>query len=509
MLSKLKSCCINGLSGVDIDVEIDIANGLPTMNIVGLADVEVKESKERVRAAIKNNGFEFPLKRITINLAPADSKKEGTHFDLPIALGLLTASGQLMEYDYKDIIIIGELSLDGRINRINGVLPMLLSMLQKGYRRVILPKQNLEEAKLVLGMESIGVESLKELTDYINKQIDLELHLGGTKILEDEWDKELDFADISGQDSVKRALEVAAAGAHNLLMIGPPGSGKTMAARRLPTILPKLTFEEAIEVSKIYSVSGLLDPQKGMIATRPFRSPHHTISNIALIGGGGRPKPGEVSLSHYGVLFLDELPEFSKQALEVLRQPLEEGFVSISRANGSFCFPSRFMLVASMNPCPCGYFQTGVEIGCSCSLQQVNRYVGKISGPLLDRMDIVVETAKVEYKDLVSKKKMESSRDIRKRVEEARELQADRYSQIKILTNSQLNSSLLKKFCSLDTSAKNLMEAAYDKMKLSARGYHRIIKVARTIADLDKSEVIKANHLAEALQYRNISLFHK
>lgn len=509
MLSKLKSCCINGLSGVDIDVEIDIANGLPTMNIVGLADVEVKESKERTRAAIKNTGFEFPLKRITINLAPADSKKEGTHFDLPIALGLLTASGQLMEFDYKDIIIIGELSLDGRVNRINGVLPMLLSMFQKGYRRVILPKQNLEEAKLVKGMKSIGVESLKELTDYINKQIDLEVHLGGTKIVEDECDRELDFADISGQDSVKRALEVAAAGAHNLLMIGPPGSGKTMAARRLPTILPRLSFEEAIEVSKIYSVSGLLDPEKGMITTRPFRSPHHTISNIALIGGGGKPKPGEVSLSHYGVLFLDELPEFSKQALEVLRQPLEEGFVSISRANGSFCFPSRFMLVASMNPCPCGYYQTGVEIGCSCSLQQVNRYVGKISGPLLDRMDIVVETAKVEYKDLVSKKKMESSRDIRKRVEEARELQADRYSKFNILTNSQLNSSLLKKFCSLDISAKNLMEAAYDKMKLSARGYHRIIKVARTIADLDKSEVIKANHLAEALQYRNISLINK
>lgn len=505
MLSKLKSCCINGLSGVDIDVEVDIANGLPTMNIVGLADIEVKESKERVRAAIKNNGFEFPLKRITINLAPADSRKEGTHFDLPIALGLLIASGQLKEYDYTKIIIIGELSLDGRVNRINGVLPMLLSMLQRGYTRVILPKQNLEEAKLVAGMESIGIDSLKELTDYINNAISLEAHLGGTKHLAEDYSEEDDFADIVGQNSLKRALEVAAAGSHNLLMIGPPGSGKTMAARRLPTILPRLSFEEAIEVSKIYSVSGLLDPNKGMITTRPFRAPHHTISNIALTGGGRIPKPGEVSLSHYGVLFLDELPEFSKQALEVLRQPIEEGFVSISRANGSYIFPSSFMLVASMNPCPCGYYLTGVGIECSCSIQQVNRYVGKISGPLLDRMDIIVETAKVEYKDLVSQAKTESSRKIRKRVEEARKLQAERYSRFNILTNSQLNASLLKRFCILDSQAKKLIEAAYAKMKLSARGYHRIIKVARTIADLDKCEVIGEAHVAEALQYRNIS----
>ena len=505
MLAKIKSCSINGLNTSDIDVEIDIANGLPTLNMVGLADIEVKESKERVRAAIKNCGYEFPLKRITINLAPADSKKEGTHFDLPIAVGILSASGQLKEFDYKDIIVIGELSLDGRVNRINGVLPMLLSMLQLGYRRVILPKQNLPEAMLVSGMECIGVESLMELIDYINRELEIESIWGGSKDMEDSYDDEIDFADISGQDALKRALEVAAAGSHNLLMIGPPGSGKTMAARRLPTILPKLSFEEAIEVSKIYSVSGLLDPKQGMISTRPFRAPHHTISNIALTGGGRIPKPGEVSLSHYGVLFLDELPEFSKQALEVLRQPIEDGCISISRANGSYTFPSKFMLVASMNPCPCGFYQTKAGIECSCTQQQVNRYIGKISGPLLDRMDIVVETAKVEYGDLVSKRKTEASKVIRKRVEEARRRQVERYKEFRVHSNSQLNNNLIKRFCTLDNSAKQLMSAAYDKMKLSARGYHRIIKVARTIADLDRCDVIGETHLAEALQYRNIS----
>ena len=505
MLAKVKSCSINGLNTADIDVEIDIANGLPIMNIVGLADVEVKESKERVRAAIKNCGYDFPLRRITINLAPADSKKEGTHFDLPIALGLLAASGQLLEFDFSDTIVIGELSLDGRVNRINGVLPMLLSMLQKGYTRVILPKHNLEEAKLVQGMESIAIESLKELIDFINKDTELESHWGSIKSLVESHEEDMDFADINGQDALKRALEVAAAGGHNLLMIGPPGSGKTMAARRIPSILPKLSFEEALEVSKIYSVSGLLDYKKGMITTRPFRSPHHTISNIALTGGGRTPKPGEVSLSHYGVLFLDELPEFNKQALEVLRQPIEDGCISISRANGSFTFPSKFMLIASMNPCPCGYYQTKGGRDCTCTLQQINRYIGKISGPLLDRMDIVVETAAVEYGDLVNQKKMEASKDIRVRVEGARNIQLERYKSNNVLSNSQLNANLVKKYCQLDSPAKSLMSKAFEKMKLSARGYHRIIKVARTVADLDVSEIIGEKHLAEALQYRNIS----
>ncbi len=509
MLSKVKSCCINGLNTTDIDVEVDIANGLPTMNIVGLAEMEVRESRERVRAAIKNSGYEFPMKRITINLAPADSKKEGTHFDLPIALGLLAASGQLLEYDYSNIIVIGELSLDGRLNRINGVLPMLLAMLQRGYTRVILPKENLEEASLVIGIESIGVESLKELISFINREIELEVHRGGIRELSDDKNADIDFTDISGQEALKRALEVAAAGAHNLLMIGPPGSGKTMAARRLPTILPGLSFEEALEVSKIYSVSGLLDPRKGMITTRPFRAPHHTISNIALTGGGRIPKPGEVSLSHYGVLFLDELPEFSKQALEVLRQPIEDGCINISRANGSFTFPSKFMLVASMNPCPCGFFQTKAGVECTCTPQQVNRYIGKISGPLLDRMDIVVETAKVEYGDLVSRRSIESSKEIRTRVEAARNIQIDRYREHNIHSNSQLSTNLIKKYCNLETSAKELMAAAYDRMKLSARGYHRTIKVARTIADLEGSESILKDHLAEALQYRNISKIMK
>ncbi len=509
MLSKVKSCSINGLNTTDIDVEIDISNGLPTMNIVGLADVEVKESKERVRAAIKNCGYEFPMKRITINLAPADSKKEGTHFDLPIALGLLSASGQLLEYDYSNTIVIGELSLDGRLNRVNGVLPMLLSMLQKGYTRVILPKENLQEAKMVQGMASIGVENLQELITFINREIELVAHNGGIRELSEDEDKDVDFSDISGQEALKRAMEVAAAGAHNLLMIGPPGSGKTMAARRLPTILPRLSFEEALEVSKIYSVSGLLDPEKGMIGTRPFRSPHHTISTIALTGGGRIPKPGEVSLSHYGVLFLDELPEFNKQALEVLRQPIEDGCISISRANGSYTFPSKFMLVASMNPCPCGFFQTKSGIECSCTPQQINRYISKISGPLLDRMDIVIETAKVEYSDLISKRSIESSKEIRSRVETARGIQLERYQGQNIHSNSQLSTRLVKKYCNLESSAKDLMAAAYDKMKLSARGYHRIIKVARTIADLEGVETIGEAHIAEALQYRNVSKMMK
>lgn len=506
MLAKVKTCCIYGLTVTDIEVEVDINNGLPVVNIVGLPDMALKESKERVRAAINNSGLEFPLRRITVNLSPADTKKEGTHFDLPIALGVLAASEQLSLINFSQFVVLGELSLDGKINRVNGVLPMLLEMYNMGFNQVILPLGNMEEAKLVNGMQCIGVESLKELVDFINGEIQLDIH---KDFIVKDWEEiqyDEDFKDLKGQDNLKRGLEIVAAGCHNLLMVGPPGSGKTMAARRLPSILPKLTMEEAMEITKIYSIAGLLEQDKGLITQRPFRSPHHTSSMVALTGGGRIPKPGEVSLSHYGVLFLDELPEFTRSALEVLRQPLEDGCVTISRANASFTYPSKFMLVSSMNPCPCGYYDTESNGHiCSCTPQQINRYVGKISGPLLDRMDIVVETTAVSYGELTSNKEVESSKTIRKRVEKARQRQLERYKGTKFTFNSQLNSSAIKKYCSLDIKTQNLLSNAFEKMKLSARAYNRIIKITRTIADLDDSDVIKINHLAEALQYRQIN----
>lgn len=504
MLSIIKTCCINGMEAADINVEIDLSNGLPVMNLVGLPDQEVKESRERVRAAINNSGLSFPLKRITINLAPADTKKEGTHFDLPIALGILMASGQVREYNLTGTIILGELSLDGRVQRINGVLPMLLAMFERGFSRVIVPKENLEEAKLVVGLKCIGISSLNELVAFIKGDISLEMVEGSMKSFDSASDYLEDFRDISGQENLKRGMEIAAAGGHNLLMVGPPGSGKTMAARRLPSILPTLTFEEAIEITKIYSVAGILNHREGMIQKRPFRSPHHTTSTIAITGGGRIPRPGEVSLSHYGVLFLDELPEFSKTTLEVLRQPIEDGFVSLSRVNGSYTYPSKFMLIAAANPCPCGFYGTNGGKECTCTPQQIRRYMGKISGPLLDRIDLVIETSAVTYGELATGQKNEDSRAIRKRVEAANLIQRNRYRKSKILNNSQLSPSGIKKYCSLEPEAKTLMEQAFNRMNLSARGYNRILKVSRTIADLEGSKGIELNHVSEALQYRNM-----
>ncbi len=505
MLSKVKTCYLTGLTLTMIDVEVDVSNGLPNINVVGLPDTAIRESKDRVRAAIENSGLNFPLKRITINLSPAHIKKEGSHFDLPIALGLLAASMQIPSEILESTLVLGELSLDGKTNRVNGVLPMLLEMHNKHIKKVIIPYENLEEAKIVDNIEIIPVRTLNDIV----------LHFKGKKVLntykepfEYSYNEETgleNFKDLRGQENLKRALEIAASGNHNLLVIGPPGSGKTMAARRFPSILPKLTFHEALEITKIYSIAGLLDAHEGLVCNRPFRSPHHTSSKVAITGGGRTPKPGEVSLSHCGVLFLDELPEFSRSLLEVLRQPLEDKVIHISRANGSYTYPADFMLLAAMNPCPCGYYGTEGGQQCNCTPNQINRYINRISGPLLDRIDILVETSAVRYEDLTDNRQVESSEEIRKRVETARKIQLRRYKNTKYLFNSQLNKAAIDEYCVLSPTARQLMNIAFDKMNLSARGYSRILKVARTIADLDGKDVICEKHLAEALQYRNLS----
>ncbi|HZX21104.1 MAG TPA: YifB family Mg chelatase-like AAA ATPase [Clostridia bacterium] len=505
MLSKVKTCCLTGLMVTMIEVEVDISRGLPNVNVVGLPDMAIKESKDRVRAAIQNSGLDFPLKRITVNLSPAHIKKEGSHFDLPIALGILGASMQIPLEELEDTLVLGELSLDGKTNRVNGVLPMLLETYNEGIKKVIVPYENLEEAKIVDGIEIIPVHTLNDIMFHLIGEKRLNTHIGPFRYNRNEKTNSEDFKDLHGQENLKRALEIAASGNHNLLTIGPPGSGKTMAARRLPSILPRLTFQEALEITKIYSVAGLLNAHEGLIYNRPFRSPHHTSSIVAITGGGRIPKPGEVSLSHYGVLFLDELPEFSKASLEVLRQPMEDRVIHISRINGSCTYPADFMLLAAMNPCPCGYYGTDGGQQCNCTAGQINRYVSKISGPLMDRIDIIVETSSVKYKDLTDNTGSESSEEIRKRVEKAREIQLERYKKTKYLFNSQLNGAAINKYCSLNPGAQQLMNLAFHRMNLSARGYSRVLKVARTIADLDGQDVICENHLAEALQYRNLS----
>lgn len=505
MLARVKTAAIVGLDAQIVEVEVDIASGLPATVIVGLPDTAVQEARERVRAAIRNSGCSFPARRITINLAPADLKKAGPAYDLPIAIGILLSSGQI-NTDISQTMFLGELSLDGALRHTQGILPMVSLARDKGLPQVFVPADDAREASLIDGIKILPVVSLAQLVSYFRGEATISEYRSDKSWQDtDVVHTSADLSHIKGQEHAKRALEIAAAGGHNVLMSGPPGSGKTMLARSLPSIMPAMTFAEALEVTKIYSVSGLLSSDRPLITHRPFRAPHYTISHAGLVGGGHWPRPGEISLSHRGVLFLDEFPEFSHAALESLRQPLEDKVVTISRAQGSITFPANFMLVAAMNPCPCGYYGDPVK-ECKCSPAEISRYQKRISGPLLDRIDIFIEVPRLEYERLTDDTPSESSNLVRSRVEAARKIQQNRFQATRLSCNAEMTPVEVKEFCRLENEAQGLLRTAMKQFHLTARAFHRVLKLARTIADLEAAETIKTAHLAEALQYRQRSL---